>query len=74
MKPKDDEILAGIISSLEAQSNKKIENIHVSDFDRTPDDVLEALIVFTDGSRLDAKITVQVVNEKLAVRIQGNYI
>ena len=74
MKPNDDEILEGIISTLEAKSNKKIKNIQVSDFERTADDVLEALVVFTDGSKLDSKITVQTFDGKLALRIQGNYI
>jgi hypothetical protein len=71
--PSEEEILSEIINSLEVQTRKKIISIHVAE-DRPTEDELEALVIFTDGSKLDSLIKVQELDGKLAVRIQGNYI
>lgn len=66
------EMVEAIIDTVQKQTGRIVDNIRVGE-NRPNVNYLEALIVFTDGKRLDSRITITKVKNQLACRIQGNY-
>jgi len=60
-----------LIKTLEKDANQKIFTMRIIG---ESDDRLETIIVFEDKSVLMGKIKVQEINEKMAFRVQGNFI
>lgn len=71
--PSEKEMLDDIVKQLEEISGKKVKTIQVQD-DDPKENKLFALVYFTDGSKLQSIITITTHNNKMAVRVQGNYI
>lgn len=74
-KIEHDDILEGIIETLEKQTGKKIEYMEVlNDREENPDIPLEVFILFTDRAAMRASIIFFSTDDKIALRIQGNYL
>jgi len=70
--PENKELVDGLIEMIERDSGKEVFTMRVLDHTK---DGLKSLIVFTDGKILKGEIKVQTtIDNKMALRLQGNYI
>lgn len=67
----EERIADALVETLERDTGKRVFTMRIF---RDSEHGLESLIVFEDTSILTGVITVQTIDKKLAVRIQGNYI
>ncbi|MBT2728368.1 hypothetical protein J7E63_15665 [Bacillus sp. ISL-75] len=67
----DEEIVESLIAMIEADTGKEIFTMKILDH---TEDGLETIIVFKDQNVLMGRIKVQTINNKMALRMQGNYI
>jgi hypothetical protein len=70
------DIIEAITTQIEKESGKTIFTLVVLDDEEkaTQKDEIKALIVFEDKSVLSSVITVQLLDEKIGVRVRGNYL
>ena len=71
----EEDFVDSLIQIIEQDTGKKIFTIKVLDIEDTDDGLcgLETLIVFEDKEILKGRITITSVHEKLAIRMQGNF-
>jgi hypothetical protein len=71
----EEDFVDSLIQIIEQDTGKKIFTIKVLDIEDTEDGLcgLETLIVFEDKEVLKGRITITSVHEKLAIRMQGNF-
>lgn len=68
---KDEDIVDALTGMLEQDTGKKIFTLKVLN---RVEDGLESIVVFDDKSVLQALISIQTIDGKLACRMQGNWI
>lgn len=68
---KDEDIVDALTGMLEQETGNKIFTLKILDH---VDDRLDAIVVFDDKSVLQAEITVETLDGKLAARMKGNWI
>jgi hypothetical protein len=67
----EEDLVDSLILMLEKDTNKKIFTMRI--LEHAPDGI-ETLVVFEDKNIMMGKISVGSMKEKLAIRLQGNYI
>lgn len=83
----EEEMFEALVSTIETQTGKKIKQIfltedeapidflmHIPAKESIEDESLEILVYFTDGFKLAARITIEKMYKRLALRVQGNFI
>ena len=72
---KEEDIVDALSRMLEQETGQKIFTLRVIDNqEKEESEVIETLVVFENKSILNAFISIQTIEGKLAARMQGNYI
>ena len=69
----EEEMAEAITRILEDSTGKKVLRFDIT-AENVDCDTLEAIVVFKDGSILDAELLVQRIKGRLACRVRGNFI